>query len=70
MVERIQLRGACRGYKRGNIFEVRGGAKWEQTSSEYDYQYNYMPAAELDSFGSRGRLKVEGHQDWIEVRKL
>lgn len=68
--ERVQLKGACRGYKRGNIFQVWAGPAWEQTSQEYDYQYSYAPMAELEDLGSRGRLKVDGHREWIDVKRV
>ncbi|MDP1963768.1 MAG: hypothetical protein Q8K93_16370 [Reyranella sp.] len=70
MVERVQLKGAHRGYKRGALFHVRGGRIWEQTSHEYDYQYAYAPDAQLEANGSRGRIKVDGHSEWVEVKKI
>lgn len=68
MSETVTLRGASKGYKRGNLFELTNGRVWEQTSSEYSYSYSYRPDALLDASGSRGRLKLEEMDDWVDVK--
>jgi hypothetical protein len=70
MSETVQIKGSCRGYKRGATFEIRGRGTWEQKSHQYDYQYSYRPTAILEAHGSRGRLKIEGHSDWVDVKKI
>ena len=70
MAETVNIKGACRGYKRGNTFELTNGRIWEQTSSEYSYSYSYRPDALIDDNGSRGRIKIEGMNDWVEVRRI
>lgn len=63
------IKSSTRGYKRGAVFELVNGGNWEQTCYTYQYQYAYRPEAELDAFGSRGRLRIEG-MDWVEVKKV
>jgi hypothetical protein len=70
MSDSVTIKGACRGYKRGNIFELTNGRIWEQTSYQYSYSYSYRPEALLDASGARGRLKVEGMSDWVDVRRI
>lgn len=70
MSERLTIKGATRGYKRGATFEFTNGRVWEQTSSEYDYQYQYRPEATLDASGSRGRLKIDEMDEWVDVRRV
>ncbi|MDX3966049.1 MAG: hypothetical protein QHD01_05550 [Bradyrhizobium sp.] len=70
MPDTVTIKGACRGYKRGNTFELTNGQVWEQTSHEYQYQYAYRPDAELDAWGSRGKLKIEDMDEWVEVKKI
>jgi hypothetical protein len=70
MNESVQIKGAHRGYKHGALFELTNGRTWVQTSYQYQYLYSYRPSAELEIVGSRGRIKVEGHDDWVDVRKV
>ncbi len=70
MVERVQIKGASRGYKRGNTFEIEGHGTWEQATGDYEYNYQYRPEAVLDVSGSRGQLKIDGHAGWVDVKKL
>ena len=70
MADRVQIKGACRGYKSGAIFEIEGRGTWQQARYAYDYQYQYRPQALLEASGSRGKLKIDGHNDWIEVKKI
>jgi hypothetical protein len=52
------IKGACKGYKRGAVFELINGQRWEQTSFEYRYQYQYRPDVLIDTFGTRGDSKL------------
>jgi hypothetical protein len=70
MADRETLKGATTGYKLGARFELTNGQVWEQTSSEYDYQYWYRPDVLLDASGSRGRLKITTMQDWVDVMRV
>lgn len=70
MEERVQIKGASRGYKSDAIFEIEGHGTWQQYRYAYDYNYQYRPMALLDASGGRGRLKIDGHSDWIEVKKI
>lgn len=70
MSETVTIKGSCKGYKRGATFELTNGRVWEQTSSNYSYSYSYRPDAQLEASGSRGRLKLDGMDDWVDVKKI
>ena len=70
MTEILTLKGASKGYKRGSVFEFTNGRIWEQTEHNYNYSYSYRSDAILDACGSRGRLKLDGMSDWVEVKRL
>jgi len=70
MPDKTQVKGSCKGYKRGAIFELVNGRVWEQTSSEYEYNYQYRPEVEIDSSGSRGTLRLEGMEYSVDVKRV
>jgi hypothetical protein len=70
MSETVTIKSSSKGYKRGMTFELTNGHIWEQTCHTYSYGYSYRPDAELDVSGSRGRLKLEGMDDWVDVKRV
>jgi hypothetical protein len=70
MAEMVRLRGISRGYRRGNTFELTNGQIWEQTSHRYVYSYHYRPEAELERSGARGLFRIDGLNDWIDVKRV
>jgi hypothetical protein len=70
MTNRVQIKGATKGYKRGTIFEIESHGFWEQTSNLYVYLNQFRPVAELDANGSSGSLKLGGMADWVDVKKV
>ena len=64
------IKGACKGYKRGAHFELTNGQIWEQVGYEYDYSYSYRPEVLIDAFGRHGRLKIEGMDNFVEVKRV
>ena len=70
MTEKVTIKGASRGYKRGMTFELTNGRVWEQTNSRYSYSYAYRPHALLEKSGTRGRLKLDHMDDWVDVKKI
>lgn len=70
MAETFTISGACTGYKRGATFEFTNGQVWEQTSPDYDYTYLFRPEVYLEAYGSRGRLKVEEMDEWVDVKRV
>ena len=68
MTNRVQIKGATRGYKQGTVFEIESHGFWEQTSNLYVYLNQYRPVAELDT--SSGTLKLGGMADWVDVKKV
>jgi len=70
MAEKVTIKKACKSYKHGAIFELTNGRSWEQTSHHYAYCYQYRPNAIPEASGTRWRLKIDGMDDWIEVKKV
>jgi hypothetical protein len=70
MADQVTIKAATTGYKHDAICELTNGQVWQQTSHEYSYQYQYRPDAKLAASGSRGALKLSGHEDGIDVKKI
>ncbi|MET3896233.1 hypothetical protein ABIB57_000157 [Devosia sp. UYZn731] len=70
MTNRVQIKGATKGYKRGTVFEIEGLGFWEQTSGLYVYLAQFRPVGELEATGSSGSLKLGGMADWVDVKKV
>lgn len=51
-------------------FELQNGQIWQQVSYAYTYHYAYRPSVVIYSPGNGYRLKVEGMNDIIEVRRI
>ena len=68
MTNRVQIKGATKGYKQGTVFEIESHGFWEQTSNLYVYLNQYRPVAELDT--SSGKLKLGGMADSVDVKKV
>jgi hypothetical protein len=69
MADRVQIKSSTKGYKRGAVFDIQGLGAWEQSSSQYEYRYQYRPEATFERNGSRGKLKIDGHDNWIDVKR-
>jgi len=52
------------------IFELTDGRRFVQTSHQHEYGYQYRPDALLDLSGDRGRLKIDGMDDWVDVKSV
>lgn len=55
-----------RGWSQGNKFQFENGQVWVQTEAEYDYNYDYRPAAYLVD---GCLLYVDGCDSPVEVRR-
>ena len=47
MANRVQIKGATKGYKSGTVFEIENQGFWEQTSNLYVYLQQFRPIAEF-----------------------
>ena len=70
MTETAQMQGASEGYKHGAKFELTNGQVWEQTTSTYRYAYRYRPDVIIDASGSRGQLKIDGMDEFVDVKRV
>jgi hypothetical protein len=70
MTERVTIKGSTNGYRSDQTFELTNGQIWQQSRYAYNYHYQYRPDALLDANGSSGRLKIDGMDEWVEVRRI
>lgn len=58
------------GWDGETIFKLSNGQIWQQTSSAYTYHYAYRPKVLIYLSGSVYRMKVEGVDSTIPVKRL
>lgn len=65
-----QIDGTFEGWDGDTVFKLTNGQIWQQSSYDYTYEYDYMPDVLIFSSGGQCKLKVEGVNDIIAVRRL
>ena len=58
------------GYDYGNIYKLRNGQIWEQTSYRYKYKYKYAPSVTIYKRGGRYQMLVDGLEESVTVERL
>jgi hypothetical protein len=58
------------GYESGNIYKLRNGQIWEQTSSRYRYRYKYAPDVIIFMRNGSYQMQVEGMDDPVTVERI
>ena len=58
------------GYDYGNIYKLRNGQIWEQTSSHYRYRYKYAPEVIIYKRNGSYLMQVDGLDDSVSVVRL
>ncbi|OFA30081.1 hypothetical protein BAE46_12445 [Glaciecola punicea] len=58
------------GYKYGNIYKLRSGQIWEQTSSRYRYRYKYAPDVIIFRKNGIYQMQVESMVDSVTVQRI
>lgn len=58
------------GYEYGNIYKLRNGQIWEQTSPRYRYRYKYAPDVIIFKRNGAYQMQVEGMDDSITVERI
>lgn len=65
-----QIDGEFEGWDGDTIFKLMNGQIWQQVEYSYAYSYAYMPDVLIYPSGSGYKMKVEGMDEAIEVRRL
>src|SRR5262245_32335794 len=65
-----QIEGTFNGWEGDTIFKLTNGQIWQQASYAYTYHYAYRPDATIYPSGGGCRMKVEGVESTIVVRRI
>lgn len=65
-----QIDGEFEGWDGDTIFKLMNGQIWQQSSYDYHYHYAYMPKVVIYRSGSGYKIKVDGVDQAIAVRRL
>jgi hypothetical protein len=65
-----QIEGTFNGWSGDTIFKLTNGQIWQQASYAYSYHYAYRPEVVIYKAGSGYKMKVEGVDDAINVKRL
>lgn len=65
------IKGAFRGWDRGNIYVLDKGfhKKWQQVEDRYQFRSTYRPKAKLLRDGAKFYLQVDSMDDMVEVKR-
>jgi hypothetical protein len=62
--------GDFHGWDGQTIFKLDNGQIWEQTEYDYTYDYEYRPDVTIYQTTAGCRMKVEGLEETILVRRI
>ncbi|HEV1287972.1 MAG TPA: hypothetical protein VNU44_21790 [Bryobacteraceae bacterium] len=65
-----RMDGDFEGWSGDTIFKLANGQIWQQASYSYTYHYAYRPKVLIYKSGSTYRMKVEGVDSDIAVKRL
>src|SRR6476646_5958834 len=69
-VVETQLEGEFHGWDGDTVFKMANGQIWQQSSYAYTYHYVYRPDVLIYPSAGGYKMKVEGVDDTISVRRL
>ena len=64
------ITGEFHGWSGDTIFKLDNGQIWQQAEYDYDYDYDYNPDVTIYQTTSGCRMKVEGEEDTILVKRI
>ena len=64
------ISGDFEGWSGETLFKLDNGQIWEQAEYDYMYTYDYHPDVTVYSTSSGCRMKVEGEEETILVRRI
>jgi hypothetical protein len=62
--------GDFEGWSGSTIFKLENGQIWQQAEYDYDYEYDFDPDVTIYQTASGCRMKVEGDDETILVKRL
>jgi hypothetical protein len=65
-----EIDGEFHGWDGETIFKLTNGQIWQQAEYDYDYEYDYHPKVTIYKSGSGYKMKVEGVEDTIAVKRI
>ena len=65
-----RIDGEFSGWDGDTIFKLQNGQLWQQSSYEYKYQYSYSPEVLIYESGSVYKLRIDGVDGEITIRRL
>ncbi len=65
-----EIDGEFEGWSGETIFKLANGQIWQQAEYDYEYEYEYRPKVMIYRSGGEYRLKVEGMDQSVAVKRL
>lgn len=62
--------GNFNGWEGETIFKLQNGQVWKQDEYDYEYNYDYSPSVLIYDSGYGYRMKVEGIESTIAVKRI
>jgi hypothetical protein len=64
------INGACEGFKKGRVFELLNGVKWEQTVEKLALHNSFNAVAQIWTEHKRNYLEIAGMSPMVEVKQI
>jgi hypothetical protein len=64
------INGACEGFKKGRIFELVNGVKWQQTAEKVSLYKSCNAVAQIWTEHKRNYLEIMGMSPMVEVKQV
>ena len=64
------INGACEGFKKGRIFELVNGVKWQQTVEKISLYQSFNAVAQIWTEHKRNYLEIRGMSPMVEVTRV
>jgi hypothetical protein len=65
-----RISGTFTGWEGETVFKLQNGQIWQQSSYAYHYHYAYSPEVTIYKVASGHRMKVDGVDQTINVRRI
>jgi hypothetical protein len=65
-----EIAGDFNGWDGETIFKLINGQIWQQAEYDYEYEYAFQPEVTIYKAGGGYKMKVEGMDDTIYVRRI
>ena len=65
-----EIAGDFNGWNGETIFKLTNGQIWQQAEYDYEFEYAFQPEVTIYKAGGGYKMKVEGMDDTIYVRRI